>query len=157
MTYGHLYTQNSGILYRKSAPTRPLGYYDRSSGYKKIKVGGKSCLVHRIIFYLVYGYLPTYIDHIDRDRLNNHPENLRACNKSMNVVNSVVRSDNKYGYKGVTYHKAAKKFVAQTFKDGKRLHIGVFDTPEDAAIAYNTVVAELFKEYAVLNKVGENN
>lgn len=148
-----LFTLVGDVLYRKTNLQVPAGHHDKSSGYFKVKILGRSCLSHRVVFYLANGYLPTYIDHIDRNKLNNSPSNLRACDKPRNVVNSLVRKDNKFGYKGVTYHKAAKKFVAQTFTKGKRVHIGVYETPEEAAIVYNNKIRELFGEHAILNEI----
>ena len=40
------------------------------------------------------------------------------------------------GYKGVTYHRSSKKFKAQATDGGKRVHLGYFDTAEEAATAY---------------------
>ncbi len=127
------------------------GWYDKSSGYFRVKVLGKGYLVHRVIYAMHFGEMPKLVDHEDKNKINNLIENLRPATRGQNVVNSLVRSDNKYGLKGVTYHKAAGKFVAQTFKDGKRIHIGVYESPVEAAHAYDLRVKELFGDFAQLN------
>ena len=43
---------------------------------------------------------------------------------------------NTTGYKNVTYNRSKKKFEAKVHAGGKRVHLGYFDTAEEAAIAY---------------------
>lgn len=154
-----LFEYADGFLYRKvrmgsAFPVGSVaGSFDKSLGYWRTKVDGKSFLVHRIVYAICKGVLPKYVDHIDQDKTNNKIENLRECTKPQNVVNSQVRRDNPLGFKGVTYHKATNKFAAQTSKGGKRLHIGLYETPEEAARAYNEKAKEIFGDYAQLNKV----
>lgn len=128
-----------------------VGYYDRSSGYCRVKVGAKSYLLHRVIYLMHNPDHEGDIDHINRDKLDNRIENLRACNRPQNVVNSKVRSDNTTGYKGVIFHKASGKYQAQTMYFGKRVHIGLFETAEEAARAYDETVSKLFEGFATLN------
>ncbi|EOD20561.1 hypothetical protein EMIHUDRAFT_208489 [Emiliania huxleyi CCMP1516] len=40
------------------------------------------------------------------------------------------------GYKNVSYSRRSKKFVAEVQGAGKRVHLGSFDTAEEAATAY---------------------
>ena len=40
------------------------------------------------------------------------------------------------GYKNVSYSRRSKKFVAEVQGGGKRVHLGSFDTAEEAATAY---------------------
>ena len=40
------------------------------------------------------------------------------------------------GYKNVFYNRSKKKFEAKVHADGKRVHLGRFDTAEEAATAY---------------------
>lgn len=43
---------------------------------------------------------------------------------------------NKSGYIGVSFSKTTNKFVAQITLDGKKIHIGVYSSPEEASAAY---------------------
>jgi len=66
----------------------------RLSGYRRVRVkyrGKKITLsAHRVVFALVHGQWPTLVvDHIDRDRLNNRPSNLRDVDASTNGKNTV--------------------------------------------------------------------
>lgn len=76
------------------------------------------------------------VDHINGDTLNNRRDNLRLADTQKNNFNSKTRNDNTSGYKGVSYHKQANKWRARIWGDGKRIHLGSFDTPELAYEAY---------------------
>lgn len=47
---------------------RPLKGGLDSLGYPTTSIDGKPERIHRIVFALVHGYLPNYVDHIDRDK-----------------------------------------------------------------------------------------
>jgi hypothetical protein len=130
---------------------KKAGSYDKSCGYWRVKVGSKSYLAHRVIYLIHYPNYVGDLDHINRNKLDNRVENLRPCNRPENVVNSRMRSDNTVGYKGVSFHKATGKYQAQTMHFGKRIHIGLFSTPEEAAKAYDKKAQEVFGDFATLN------
>jgi len=53
------------------------------------------------------------------------------------------------GYRGVTKYRA--KFIAQTSVNGKHVHLGVFDTPEEAARAWDRKMRELYGDDVPFN------
>lgn len=106
------------------------------SDYKHVCVNYTYMLVHRVIFLMHHGYLPHLIDHIDRDTTNNKIENLRDADKAINSWNRDIQSNNTSGYRGVSWNKNAGKWHAYIKVSGKRRHIGLFNTPEEASIAY---------------------
>jgi hypothetical protein len=56
-------------------------------------------------------------------------------------------------YKGVHYDSERKQWIASiTGKTGKTVFVGRYKTEQEAALAYNAKAAELFGEYASLNK-----
>lgn len=122
-------------------------------GYVVISVLGKRYKAHRLIFLLCNGTLPPIIDHIDRDKLNNNIENLRPASKSENERNREKYSTNTSGYKGVWFHKQRNKWVAEITINGKANKLGLFDTPEAAALAYNNASTLLHGKCGVLNTV----
>jgi len=87
------------------------------------------------------------VDHIDNNKLNNHVENLRWVTNSENNMNSKLSEKNTSGIKGVYYHKQRNKWVAEIKKDNKKIHIGCFETKEEAAKARYEKAKELFGEY----------
>lgn len=148
---------NHGRLYRNKDNKR-AGWFDKGCGYFRLKINGKSYLLHRIIFAHQKGYLPPMVDHDNRDKLDNRIENLRDCpTRGHNTINSPPRSDNTSKYKGVTWHKNVGKWHCSVFKSGKRHYVGIYDKIEDAALAYNNKATELFGEFAYLNDVKENS
>lgn len=76
------------------------------SGYRRVRLEGKSYYAHRIVYALHHGAVPTHIDHIDGNRSNNQIENLRAANASENRYNSKRPHHDSTGVKGVFLNRA---------------------------------------------------
>ena len=60
------------------------------------------------------------------------------------------KSKNKTGFKGVFVNKQGK-FVAQICLNYKRMHLGTFDTAENAYSKYCEKAKEFHKDFARLN------
>jgi hypothetical protein len=75
----------------------------------------------------------------------------------LNTANAAIRSDNTTGYIGVTWHKTTNKWQAQTMFKGKRIHIGLFNSKDEAALAYNYKLTELFGYQCTFNQVFEDH
>lgn len=110
---------------------------------------GSGLLIHRIIYFLETGEQPEQIDHIDRNRTNNHISNLRAATHQQNIFNSSPVNGAASQYKGV--YRKGKKWGASIARGEAKYRIGCFDSEEDAAIAYDIRAEELFGEYCFLN------
>jgi hypothetical protein len=91
------------------------------------------------------------VDHKDADGLNNIRTNLRLATYSQNNQNKRVSLSNTSGYKGVSWRKKTEKWVAQINSDGRRLHLGYFESAEEAAAKYDAVARELYGEFALTN------
>lgn len=104
--------------------------------------------MHRVIMGALVG---EEVDHIDGDGLNNQRKNLRICSSSENKRNTRFRSNNTSGYRGVSWNIAAKKWQSTIGHNGRRRHLGYFDSKEEAAIEYDKMAARLHKEFASLN------
>jgi hypothetical protein len=116
-------------------------------GYRDLQISKRTIPAHRIVWLFSRGEWPTkQIDHIDRNRLNNAPSNLREADHSENQCNSKKLSA--VGLRGVVLHKKSGRYQAQI---GKK-YLGLFDTQEAASAAYDKAAASSYGEFASLNK-----
>jgi hypothetical protein len=76
------------------------------------------------------------IDHVNGNTLDNRKMNLRICDHAENVKNCKKNKKNTSGFKGVYFLKKNMKYRALIKNNGKRIHLGLFDTPEEAHKAY---------------------
>lgn len=104
--------------------------------------------MHQIIFEYFNGALSKgkIIDHKNRIKLDNRNENLREATPSQNRANSKKKTNSKNKYKGVAQKKSGK-WMAYIGYNKKQIHLGVFDTAEEAHEVYCLKAKELFGEY----------
>ena len=114
-------------------------------GYIQIQVDGKNYLAHRLAWLYIHGVFPTSdIDHINGNRADNRLANLREATRSENKQNQRnANCNNSSGTFGATWHKQTKKWKAQIMLNGKNYHIGLYDTKEEAHMAYKNAKLEL--------------
>jgi hypothetical protein len=120
-----------------------------SYGYLRTMLFGKPYYVHRIIYCMINRKWPkNQIDHIDNNKLNNVPENLREATTAQNSRNRKVTSRSTSGLKGAYYDKRKNKWRASIKTNGKFKHIGHYETAEEAHAAYCKVAEEMHGEFA---------
>lgn len=125
------------------------GWYNKEHGHFYVTVNGTTYTAHRVAWYLKTGVQPPmFIDHHDGDGANNKWDNLRLADKSTNGFNRGKQSNNKSGYKGVSWSKHNSKWRAYINKQGKQHHLGYFDDPEEAHIVYCNKAHELHGNFA---------
>lgn len=100
-----------------------------ANGYYTGQLHRKNLYAHRVVFALLHKYFPEQVDHIDGNRRNNSPSNLRA-------VTRVENQHNQRRAKGYSYHAASGKWGARLVADGKKYFLGLFDSEEAARAAY---------------------
>jgi hypothetical protein len=103
----------------------------------------------------ILGLLPgIQVDHRNLDSLDNRKENLRPATNQENSWNRSLRRDSFTGYKGVRRRTGYGRFQARICDAlGRRLHLGCFDTAEEAAKAYDEAALKHFGEFARTNGV----
>lgn len=105
--------------------------------------------LHRVIAARIG--LISLVSHKDWDGLNCRRDNLQPATKSQNGADRGLDSNNTSGFKGVTWHLRAEKWMAQIEIDGKRRYLGVFVDPADAARAYDRAAVDAFGQFSALN------
>jgi len=93
----------------------------------------------------------TEIDHVNRNKLDCRRSNLRICSRSQNLHNTKRRSDSSNAYRGVSFSKEKRKWVAYIDVGGKRIRLGYFDSAEEAARKRDDVARKTVGEFATLN------
>ncbi|WP_181349431.1 Fis family transcriptional regulator [Thalassobacillus sp. CUG 92003] len=93
----------------------------------------------------------TEVDHVNRSGLDNRKKNLRFTDRSKNMFNTGVKTNNTSGYKGVS--RCGQKWRSRIYKNGKEIIIGCFENREEAASAYNQKAEELYGEFAFKNEI----
>ena len=97
-------------------------------------------MMHRLVWELEYGKpVPSSIDHINGNRLDNRVENLRAATLSLQALNNKGSSSKASGLPVGVYHTPKSKknpYLSTTRYKGKDYHLGSFPTPEQASQAY---------------------
>jgi hypothetical protein len=89
-----------------------------------------------------------FVDHKDRDKMNNRKSNLRICTRAENALNYGTKSNNTSGFTGVYLIKRSNKWQAIITKNKKVYHLGCFDNYHDAVIARFEAEQKLYGEFA---------
>jgi hypothetical protein len=115
---------------------RPLCSQDKD-GYMKISNEGKGILWHRAVYEYFYGEIPKgkVIDHKDNDTKNNLISNLQLSDIAANVQKRKMQKNSTTGLAGVTL-RACGRYYAQLQVNKKQLHLGSYETKEEAYAAY---------------------
>ena len=114
----------------------------------KYHYSGKMLYLHTYLAHPGQGFC---VDHINGNTLDCRRENLRVCRNIENCRNRVKSKNNTSGYKGVTFTPKTSRWRAHIMVDRVNHHLGYFDTPAQAAYAYNVAALQYFGEFAKLN------
>lgn len=90
-------------------------------------------------------------DHVNGDGLDNRRENLRAATAAQNQMNRGKFAAAHSRYKGVTWHKRDRRWVARIKLGANRMILGNFISELEAAEAYDRAAITHFGEFARIN------
>jgi hypothetical protein len=130
-------------------------YKNRNTFYAGRNVPGISkaqdmVLMHREILGLSRGD-GIKVDHRNRNGLDNRRENLRVASTSINNHNRRIQSNNTSGYRGVSWHKDAKKWSAGVTINGKWRYLGLHNDIISAAKTRDLETIKIYGKDSVLN------
>ena len=95
---------------------------------------------HHFAWYITYGN----VDFIELDHKNNIRNDNRICN--LRITNRNQQSQNRKDVKGFYFNKNSNKWCARIGIDNKTIHLGSFNTEEEARQAY----LEAKKKYHII-------
>ena len=131
---------------------RPHSKTRQDGGYIQIGVDQRVYRAHRLAWWFMTGTPPPKkidVEHENRDRADNKWKNLRLATRSQNNCNTKVRADNRSGFKGVhpSTGRATKPWFARITMNKKIIHLGHFDTLEEAAEARRAAEIQYHGEF----------
>jgi len=148
--YPNYIISNHGNVYSTRGLKKPI---KDSGGYLRIGLSNdniqKSYSISRLVALHFLEKTGDEVDHIDRNPLNNHIDNLRWVSKSENMRNTSKWNNCSSKYKGVSWKQG--KWQVQCSLNSKLKHLGRFDNEEDAGRAYDQFCHEQGFTTAILN------
>jgi len=105
--------------------------------------------MHRFILTPPSGIL---IDHENHNGLDNQRKNLRCCVYANNSQNK-IKVKGISMFKGVCWNKSSKKWQSQIGASKTTIYLGVFESEEKAALAYDEAAIKQFGPFAQTNKM----
>lgn len=128
----------------------PAGTFG-GTGYYSVSICGIKTTCHRVVWQIYNGAkIPSgmEIDHIDCNKTNNSPSNLRLANYSENGMNKGLNKNNTSGTKGVCLDRRCGKWRAYIMINRKQVSLGYYSRKEDAETAAADARNKIHKEFA---------
>lgn len=117
---------------------------------RKIGLMGRDISAARLIFLWHKGWLPSHVDHKNRNSLDDRIKNLRATDSLGNSQNRTSAKNSTSKYLGVHLTKN-KRWMVQIHMNGKQRYLGVYHCEKQAALTYNKGALIHHGEFANLN------
>lgn len=126
--------------------------YPTANKYSRLG-GSKQTNLHIIVYEHYFGLTEKglYVDHKDRDVLNNTPENLRSATPSISSANRGINGNNKCGFKCVVWNQSNKSWRSRIMINFQHIHLGYFKDICDAARAVNDAYRVYYPDVSIPN------
>ena len=125
---------------------------DKRHGYVENFTDRVRITLHRFIMGVEKGQI---VDHLNHDKTDNRKMNLRIVTPLENAINRKRRADNTSGCPGVCYRKGRgrKHWRASITVDKKVIHLGAYETFEEAVAARKAAEEKYFGAYSYDNSI----
>lgn len=125
---------------------RNYRWNENGSGYLQSTINNRTVFAHHLVIGRPSkGFI---VDHKDLNKRNCRGVNLRFVTIPENGANAKLSSRNASGFKGVCWDKSRRKWKAAIGSKS----IGRYDSPQDAAAAYDAALVAKYGDCAVTNK-----
>jgi hypothetical protein len=133
------YDPDKGIftykIKRSRQPAGAIAGTKNKYGHIEIHITKKKVQAHRLAWFFVYGEWPSgLLDHINRNPSDNSIRNLRVVTTAENQQNRKVRIHGRLP--GARKLKGCSRWAARIVVNREQIHLGRFDTEEEAHAAY---------------------
>lgn len=145
ITWKRNFYASNGALLRKPGD---IAGTTLSNGYVQLRVNGKGYLAHRVGWLLTHGKWPAQLlDHVNGNPSDNRLSNLREADTTQNHWNRRKGRVGEAGFRGVFRNQSGRRWRAVFTHEGKKVYVGTFTTPEEAAAAREKAVAAVRGEF----------
>lgn len=152
---------------------RGKGYYLSNEKILKLKKGKtnyykvnlykdgicKTFQVHQLVAVAFLNHIPCgfnlVVNHKDFDTYNNNVENLEIVTNRENSNQKHLKSYSKYT--GVSWYKKSKKWGSRIRFNGKLIHLGSFDTEENASLFYENALISIQNNTNIIKATKHRN
>jgi len=119
---------------------------------RTIRTNGKRTSLYMTRF-ILNPPINKYVDHINRNTLDNRKINLRFCSNAENSRNRGTRFNSSSGYKGVSWSKQDQQWRVRVYRDYQLVYQELFEDKKEAVLAYNKMVKIYHKDFAKTNEI----
>ena len=120
---------------------------DSKERYGRIRIGNRLWLTHRASYEAWIGAVPEgrELHHVCHNLHCVNPFHVVPVSHCVNTKDKLTPINNSSGAKGVSWHNGTRKWMAYITNDCKRIHLGYFESKEDAVAMREKAEREYFK------------
>lgn len=151
------YDPDTGIFrWRASVSNRSAGALAGTynpKGYLRISINDRAFSAHRLAWLYVTGKWPNLqIDHVNRNPADNRIANLQEATPAQNSANKRRHKENHSGLRcAYPSHRKSKPWASRIGTGRRYIHLGHFDTPEEAHAAYVAASAKFHGDFSCID------